>query len=63
MEASYINPPFCCVYTMIPSLNFAFAEAPAFAATADAWAENSNLFFLNLSSVSWVCFRGVAVCH
>src|SRR5688572_26708298 len=52
-EASYISPPFCCVYIITPSLYFAFAEAPAVAATADACAENSTLFFLKRSIDSW----------
>src|SRR5215469_18304594 len=52
-DASYINPPFSWLNTITPSLYFTLAAAPAVTATADACAENSNLFCLNRSIAAW----------
>jgi hypothetical protein len=40
------------VNIITPSLYFALADAPAVAATADAFADNSTLFCLNLSKAA-----------
>jgi hypothetical protein len=49
-----MSPFLAMVKMATPSLYFASADAPAAAATAETCAENSILFFLNLSSCSLV---------